>query len=79
LRTFFALYRATADEPDLIASVIAIARTLVRIGGDEGKSIVERAARDPLTQPEIARELGTLTEAATPNATASRPANANSK
>jgi len=79
LRTFFALYRATADEPDLIASVIAIARALVRIGGDEGKTIVERAARDPLTQPEIARELGTLTAAVAPNATASRPVSANPK
>ncbi|HTU61298.1 MAG TPA: hypothetical protein VMF89_22740, partial [Polyangiales bacterium] len=60
--------------------VVAVARALVRIGGDEGKTIVERAARDPLTQPEIARELGTLTAAAaTPNATASRPASANSK
>lgn len=57
LKTFFALYRATADEPALIQAVIAVAQALLRVGGQEARAQVERAARDPLTQPEIARSL----------------------
>jgi HEAT repeat protein len=63
LRTFFALYRATADEPALVNAVVAIAEALVRVGGAEGRAIVERAARDPLTQPEVARGLAPLVAA----------------
>lgn len=57
LRTFFALYRATADEPSLVQAVVSVARGLLRVGGPDGRALVDRAARDPLTQPEVAREL----------------------
>jgi outer membrane protein assembly factor BamB len=57
LRTFFALYRATADEPSLVNAVIAVGSALLRIGGEQGKLVVERAARDPLTQPDVKRGL----------------------
>jgi outer membrane protein assembly factor BamB len=60
LRTFFALYRATADEPSLVSAVVAIASALLRIGGEQGKLVVERAARDPLTQPDVKRGLNAL-------------------
>ncbi|HYP87958.1 MAG TPA: PQQ-binding-like beta-propeller repeat protein, partial [Polyangiaceae bacterium] len=33
LRTFFALYRATADEASLVSAVVAVGGALVRIGG----------------------------------------------
>jgi len=57
LRTFFALYRATADDEALVAAVIACAEALLRIGGSEGRAVVERAAQDPLTQGEVRRAL----------------------
>lgn len=60
LRTFFALYRATADEPSLVKAVVAVASALVRVGGASGKSIVERATHDPLTQAEVRRGLSAL-------------------
>jgi outer membrane protein assembly factor BamB len=60
LRTFFALYRATADEPSLVSAVIAIGGALLRIGGEQGKAVVERAARDPLTQADVKRGLTAL-------------------
>jgi outer membrane protein assembly factor BamB len=60
LRTFFALYRATADEPSLVNAVVAIAGALLRIGGAPGKTVVERAALDPLTQADVKRGLGAL-------------------
>jgi len=60
LRTFFALYRATADEPSLVNAVVAIGGALLRIGGAPGKTVVERAAQDPLTQADVKRGLGAL-------------------
>jgi len=60
LRTFFALYRATADEPSLVNAVVAIAGALLRIGGAPGKTTVERAALDPLTQADVKRGLTAL-------------------
>jgi hypothetical protein len=60
LRTFFSLYRATADEPELFGAVLSVARALVRVGGVEGRAVVERAANDPMTVPEVAKQLAPL-------------------
>jgi outer membrane protein assembly factor BamB len=60
LRTFFALYRATADDPPLVQAVVSVAEALVKIGGGDGRAIVQRAAKDPMTQPDVARALTTL-------------------
>ncbi|HEY6078926.1 MAG TPA: PQQ-binding-like beta-propeller repeat protein [Polyangiaceae bacterium] len=60
LRTFFALYRATADEPSLVSAVVAIGGALLRIGGPPGRTLVERAAQDPLTQTDVKRGLTAL-------------------
>ena len=57
LRTFFALYRATADDEALVAAVVSCAEALLRIGGSEGRAVVERAAQDPLTQGDVRRAL----------------------
>jgi hypothetical protein len=76
LRTFFALYRATADEPSLVSAVVAVAGALLRIGGAPGKTLVERAAQDPLTQTDVKRGLTALlsaTEGASPAAAAAGP------
>jgi outer membrane protein assembly factor BamB len=60
LRTFFALYRATADSDPLVQAVIAVGAALVRIGSEAGRELVERAALDPLTHPEVRRALTAL-------------------
>ena len=57
LRTFFALYRATADDEALVAAVVSSAEALLRIGGADGRAVVERAAQDPLTQNDVRRAL----------------------
>jgi len=72
LRTFFALYRATADEPSLVSAVIAVGGALLRVGGEQGKAVVERAARDPLTQVDVKRGLSSLL---TPQTDAPKSAN----
>jgi outer membrane protein assembly factor BamB len=70
LRTFFALYRATADDPGLVGAVTAVAGALLRVGGEEGKALVERAASDPLTQPEVRRAISALLPQGAPEAQA---------
>jgi outer membrane protein assembly factor BamB len=69
LRTFFALYRATADDEALVAAVIASAQALARVGGSEGREVLARAAQDPLTQSDVRRALpGVLSKAENPPA-----------
>lgn len=70
LKTFFALYRATADEPELVRAVASVAQALLRVGGTEARSLVERAARDPLTRPEVTRALTPLVASPPPSAAA---------
>jgi outer membrane protein assembly factor BamB len=53
LKTFFSLYRSTANQKPMVEAVIAVARALVRIGGEDGRSLVESAAHDPLTEPDV--------------------------
>jgi outer membrane protein assembly factor BamB len=53
VRMFFSLYRATADEDDLVAAVIDAAKILVTMAGPEGSDIVRRAAEDPLTHQAV--------------------------
>ncbi|HEX6275242.1 MAG TPA: PQQ-binding-like beta-propeller repeat protein [Polyangiaceae bacterium] len=60
LKTFFALYRATADEPLLVRAVISVAAAILRVGGADGRALVERAATDPLTQPDVQKGLGEM-------------------
>ncbi|HEV8244561.1 MAG TPA: PQQ-binding-like beta-propeller repeat protein [Polyangiaceae bacterium] len=70
LRTFFALYRATADDPGLVSAVTAVAGAILRVGGEEGRTLVERAAADPLTQPDVRRAISSLLPQARPEAQA---------
>ncbi len=57
LKTFFSLYRATADQPPLVNAVVAAGKALVRVGGDNGKQVVKEAVSDPLTMPDVKRGL----------------------
>jgi outer membrane protein assembly factor BamB len=80
LRTFFALYRATADDEALVAAVVACAEALLRVGGDAGRAAVERAAQDPLTQSDVRRALPDVlakSSAGTPTPTATTSPSAN--
>jgi outer membrane protein assembly factor BamB len=74
LKTFFALYRATADEELLVRAVLHTAATLVRVGGSDGQAIIERAAADPLTHPDVKRGLTALAPAATEGDAGAAPA-----
>ena len=72
LRTFFALYRATADDEALVTAVVSSAEAILRVGGTDGRAVVERAAQDPLTQNDVRRALAVvLSKASSPAARAS--------
>ena len=60
VRVFFSLYRATADEDDLVAAVIDAAKILVTMAGPEGAEVVRRAAVDPLTQSQVREGIASL-------------------
>ncbi|HVU04486.1 MAG TPA: PQQ-binding-like beta-propeller repeat protein [Polyangiaceae bacterium] len=60
VRTFFSLYRATADEEDLIAAVIDAAKILVALDGPSGVELVQRAAADPMTQSAVREGISNL-------------------
>ncbi len=60
LRTFFALYRATANDKELVNAVISTAEALIRVGGEEGQRLVKDAAEDPMTQPGVKNGLANL-------------------
>ena len=68
LKTFFALYRATAEEKPLIEAVLAVAQALLRVGGEEARSIIKRAVADPLTNQEVKRGLTALDASPAPSA-----------
>lgn len=72
LRTFFALYRATAEDDSMVAAVLDVARALQRIGGAPAAQLIARALQDPLTVPAIKSGLEQLP--ATPPAAAVPPA-----
>jgi len=66
LRVFFSLQRTTADEPERVEAVTSVARTLLRIGAQPGRRLVEGALRDPLTVPEVRNRLTGLLAASAP-------------
>ena len=64
-RAGFTVIEATTGDEALVAAVIACAEALLRVGGVDGRALVERAAQDPLTQNDVRRALpAVLTRAA---------------
>jgi outer membrane protein assembly factor BamB len=62
IKTFFTLYRATANDEKLVEAVIASAKAMIRVGGDEAEEVVLRAANDPLTEAEVRKGIQNLTK-----------------
>ncbi len=62
LRSFFALYRSTADDDSLAQAVVSAAQAIVRLGGPEDKALVAHGAEDPMTISAIKPQLFALTK-----------------
>jgi outer membrane protein assembly factor BamB len=53
LSVFFSLHRTNADGPEWVAAVVSIGRTLLRVGGQKARALLQFATRDPLTVPQV--------------------------
>lgn len=65
LESFFAMYRCTAENDDMVAAVASVAEALVRIAGAKGKELVARAAKDPMTLPAVRSRIEPFAEGVT--------------
>jgi len=65
LESFFAMYRCTAENDDMVAAVASVAEALVRIAGARGKELVARAAKDPMTLPAVRSRIEPFAEGVT--------------
>lgn len=63
LEAFFALYRATADDEDLVSAVASAAKAIVAIGGADGKAFVAKGMQDPSTVPAVKAKVEAVIEA----------------
>jgi outer membrane protein assembly factor BamB len=71
LSVFFSLHRTSADDPDGVSAVVTIGRTLLRIGGQKARSLLQFSTRDPLTVPDIKNAIERELDASTAPATGS--------
>jgi outer membrane protein assembly factor BamB len=53
LSVFFSLHRTNADGPEWEAAVVSVGRTLLRVGGQKARTLLQFATRDPLTVPRV--------------------------
>jgi outer membrane protein assembly factor BamB len=60
LWSFFALYRGIADDENVAQAVVSAAEALVKLGGQEKRELVSKAANDPMTVPQVKQGLSRL-------------------
>jgi outer membrane protein assembly factor BamB len=60
LKSFFALYRTTADDDALAQAVVSVAQGIVKLGTPDDKAMVARGAEDPMTIASIKPQLAAL-------------------
>jgi outer membrane protein assembly factor BamB len=62
MKEFFALYRASAETPEMEAAVVNVAQGLLRTSGKDGRAIVDHAIGDPLGNAAVKEKLRALVE-----------------
>ena len=62
MKEFFALYRASAETPEMEAAVVNVAQGLLRTSGKDGRAIVDHALGDPLGNAAVKEKLRALVE-----------------
>lgn len=60
LETFFALNRFVTTDAAIETALVHIAKALIRVGGDRGKDIVARTAKDPMVSDSLHSRLAPL-------------------
>jgi outer membrane protein assembly factor BamB len=51
LKQFFGMYRATAESDDIAVAVVSAGSALLKVGGKDGRAIVDHAIGDAMTVP----------------------------
>ncbi len=75
LKRFFAMYRAAPDEPEpIVDAAVSIGQALLRVGGPEGRAVVDQAITYPMTNLVVRERLGALARAADAEAPSRPPA-----
>ena len=64
LKQFFGMYRATAGNPDVAAAVVSVGQTLLKLGGVEGRAMIDFALKDAMTMEFVRERLDALVQAA---------------
>ena len=57
LKQFFAMYQGTAEGEDVESAVVRVARGILRVGGKDGRALVERASARPTTTEGVRAKL----------------------
>ena len=73
MREFFALYRASAETPEMEAAVVNVAQGLLRTSGKDGRAIVDHALGDPMGNAAVKEKLRALVESADAASAKSKP------
>ena len=68
MKQFFVLYHAAADGDPIEAAVVIVARGLMKMGGKDGRALIDRALRDPMTSEAVKGKLQGLVNGARPKA-----------
>ena len=63
MKQFFSLYRASAGTEQVEQAVVSIGQAILRLGGKDGRALVERASSDPATVDNVKTKLRGLLEA----------------
>ena len=62
MKEFFALYRASAETPEMEAAVVNVAQGLLRNSGKDGRAIVDHAIGDPMGNAAVIEKLRALVQ-----------------
>lgn len=63
MKEFFGLYRAAAESDDISAAVVSIGESILRLGGKDGRAMIDQALADPMTSPFAKARLESVVQA----------------
>ncbi len=66
LEQFFSMYRGTAESDEMVYAVGSVGEALLKVGGKDGRALVEAAAKDRMTVEAARGRLDALLSAAPP-------------
>jgi outer membrane protein assembly factor BamB len=62
VKQFFGMYRANADTDEIGAAVVSAGQALLKLGGKDGRAVVDQAIADPMTIPAAKERLESIVQ-----------------